>query len=115
MAATLGNGTITFGDGTSQSTAGSMLGVGQTWTNVTIGRSNNTNYLNTSGKPIMVMVSSGGNQGTHIDVYINDIVISNGTQLPVNGAGATVSFIVPNSATYRVFISNNIQLWYELR
>jgi hypothetical protein len=115
MAATLGNGTITFGDGTSQSTAGSMLGIGQTWQDIGAW-SYNTTYTNSTGKPIMLgpisynYTINSSNYGYAFNYFISDTLIS------VNSYSNTYSFqgsysikdfnmsglIVPINGTWRV-------------
>lgn len=85
-----------------------MLGVGQTWLNLTSSRLANTTYTNSTGKPIQVMINYNFGQS-------GSLVLGN-VELPmVDGdAYSFFNFIVPNGTTYRLngggFIS-----WAELR
>lgn len=86
-----------------------MLGVGQIWQNLTGSRSINTTYTNNTGKPIMVMVAG------NIDNYT--VSIGSATLSGTDGSGySNISFIVPNSTTYRVNgTATVLQGWMELR
>lgn len=88
-----------------------MLGVGQTWQNMTSSRSVGTNYTNTTGRPIMIAVTKElrGTQG-YIQVNgINVAYFHNGDD------GMTNTVIVPAGSTYRVTGISNLSLWTELR
>jgi len=90
---------------------------------MTSSRALGTTYTNTTGYPIMVSVSANGSGG-----YINAILtgLVSGLTIQTNGSNsgtaggtayASVSFIVPNGATYS---ANNgggatLSTWYELR
>lgn len=85
-----------------------MLGVGQTWQNVTSSRSVGVTYTNNTGKPIQVMINH--NFGQYGSITIG------GIELPM-ADGDTYSFfnfVVPNGSTYRI---NNgaVVVWAELR
>lgn len=92
-----------------QQATASSIGVGQTWQNVTSSRSIGSTYTNNTGKPIMVMVSGS------LDNYT--VTIGNTTLSGSDGDGYTnISFIVPNSTTYRVNGTDRLlQGWIELR
>ena len=107
MSSTLGNGNITFGDGTTQSTAYTgTIGVGQTWQAVT--RVSGTTYYNTTGKPIMVGIYSTGGIVTPIVGGVNIGMTQGGN----NNTLFTTFFIVPTSASYS---ATNITSASELR
>ena len=86
------------------------IGVGQTWQDVSGSRSQNVNYTNSTGKPIMVsiVVDSGSTDDNAI------IVDSVGVGAESGGGLVPNQFIVPNGSVYRV---NNagILAWTELR
>lgn len=92
------------------------LGVGQTWQDVSASRSgSNTAYQNTTGKPIMVSVSS-------LDTSTVTVSLSSDGSTWVSIAAATADrnhpntqqFIVPNTHYYRVN-AVTIYVWAELR
>ncbi|MEX3020749.1 hypothetical protein AB4K05_14250 [Kluyvera sp. STS39-E] len=94
---------------------GLMIGVGQTWVNVTSSRASKTTYTNDTGKPIMVVVSSYA-------VAADANFIVDGVAVALIGYNASttivrpVSAIVPAGSTYSV--SNTIgsqYMWSELR
>lgn len=85
------------------------LGVGQSWQNVTSGRSANVTYVNSTGKPIFVIITLGNDVVTNIT--IGGVVVANPRS--ANGAEEAVSFIVPSGATYSC--SQTPTMWAELR
>jgi hypothetical protein len=89
--------------------SGDPFGYG--WANGTGTRSTNQFYLNTTGKPLVVMFSSPNYANESWRIYVAGIVVRN-----VNNYGTTAgcTFIVPPGATYRVGMShNNNTCWYE--
>jgi glyoxylate carboligase len=104
------NGTngVTYNNSTTDAVAG--LGTGnQTWQDVKASRSTGTTYTNSTGRPIMVCISTTG--GANGDLVINGVYIgrcdSSGYQ--------TVSGVVPNSGTYSLNGGIGIIYWAELR
>ena len=91
------------------------IGVGQTWQNLTASRAVNTDYTNTTGRPIQLMVNCViGATGTYFRLLIN------GTQyIDYTSGGAqwisTMSCIIPNGATYRVNSNSSVAGWGEPR
>lgn len=88
-----------------------MLGVGQTWQNMTSSRSVGTTYTNTTSRPIMIAVTKQL-RGTQGYVQVNGINVAyfhNGDD------GMTNTVIVPAGSTYRVTGISNLSLWAELR
>ena len=85
------------------------IGLGQGWVDMTGSRSAGTNYTNTTGRPIMVMLTIGTDR-VH-NVYINGVLVA----VPKSAASAEecVTFIVPPGNTYRAQIAPN--MWSELR
>jgi hypothetical protein len=92
------------------------IGVGQTWTDVTASRANDTTYTNSTGKPIAVMVSSNMAQNVRMYTFIAGTqVADNGISTVYGGMGYT-SFIVPNGVTYKItMVHGSIVYWWELR
>ncbi|WP_298026797.1 hypothetical protein [uncultured Campylobacter sp.] len=94
-----------------------VLGINQTWQSVTHLRQAGVTYTNTTGRPIMVSITShcltGGSSNLIID----------GVGLCITGGGAAVQSsatgIVPNGSTYKYqsFSPGNdfLDNWHELR
>ena len=114
MSATLGNGNITFGDGTVQSTSASMLGMGQGYSDVTSSRAKSTTYTNSTGKPIFVHVSCGNAFQQSGYLYINGVLAD--FSVEDTYARNYVAGIVPDGGTYYVtFTNQSLYHWCELR
>lgn len=93
------------------------LGIGQTWQNVAASRANNTQYQNTTGKPIMVFVTGGSVSGT---TSITGYAGTTSANLVVGRSDSrdgfpSVSFIVPDQHYYKVTAGAGITYWTELR
>lgn len=90
----------------------STIGVGQTWQNMLASRIKNTNYTNSTGKPIMV--SAWLDEGdTNSKLIIDGVTVAN-----VNGDNSSVgnlSGIVPNNSVYQIETTETINGWAELR
>lgn len=98
------------------------IGVGQTWqvfARNAAGRVANTNYTNSTGKPIMVFITSVDTGGFGSSGFaIDDVIMSSaGYDDGPNYGGAFVSFIVPNGSTYKHYTTSSTQAtyWAELR
>lgn len=95
-----------------------VLGIGQTWTDVSASRSDGVTYTNTTGRPIFVSITNGAGQanpGGNLDV--------DGVKTAVNAIGSNtngslgVTCIVPDGSDY-TYTSNTgdpFDLWMELR
>ena len=82
----------------------SILGLGQTWQNVTASRVAGATYTNSTGKPIFIQVSIIGY------IQVNGVtVVSDGS----GGAYDEKSCLIPNGSTY--LVSGTIDMWQELR
>lgn len=101
-----------------------VIGVGQTWQNVTANRALGTNYTNTTGKPIFVNVVqyNGGANGVFITLTIDGVLVDRDGGWPGGGNPmyANVSGIVPNGSTYSAAAtggnaSGGLNNWSELR
>ena len=120
--ATAGSNTITLPATTGTAALTSdVIGVGQTWTNVTSSRLVGTTYTNSTGKPIFIMISSAASSATN-----NNILVINGVNLAQLGliSGSNLNTwgnfntIIPNGSTYAVTGYNNgltLSYWAELR
>ena len=94
-----------------------VLGMGQTWQDVTGSRSLNTTYTNTTGKPIYVAVSLVTTTGADtLSVIVGGVTIFTGDLGGDPNESGVFSFIVPSSATYRLTSTGNtLANWAELR
>ena len=94
----------------------SPLGVGQTWQDVTSVRVESINYMNTTGKPILINILVGGNDGdSDAKLFVDGIKVGvwhcgYGTRGTI-----TLSAIVPNNVQYRLETGSYIDAWTELR
>lgn len=102
-----------------------VIGVGQTWTDVTGSRVAGTTYTNSTGKPIMVSVAittTTTNASVNSTFTINGSIVANTTVNSSNGTSfpaivQTYSFIIPNGSTYSCTAASlpSISRWWELR
>ncbi|WP_288253754.1 hypothetical protein [uncultured Hydrogenophaga sp.] len=89
-----------------------VLGIGQSWN--TQAKAVNITYTNSTGRPIMVMVSLSTSANDNASVLVN------GVEHARFGVAAGLigffSFVVPNGATYRVnAVIAVMNVWSELR
>jgi hypothetical protein len=94
-----------------QALAMSSIGFGQTWQNVTGSRAVNTTYYNTTGRPIMAIITA--EVGSSINIVVGGVTVLN-----TNGGSIRMSytFIVPSGATYIWnSASGTLIYWAELR
>jgi len=90
-----------------------VIGINQTWQNVLASRSDNVTYTNSTGKPIMVVVSYNASSNGIDEFYVNGVKIASNV-LP-DGEDITMTFIVPDGDTYKANTSNSFRSWFELR
>lgn len=99
--------------------ADQAFGASQTYQDVTSLRSKSTTYTNTTGRPIEVSVSAtytdddGG-----LEARVGSVLVGNLKGEAPSGSGfwnATLTFTVPNLATYIVSGNPNVFAWAELR
>lgn len=95
------------------------LGWGQTWQNVTSSRALSTNYTNSTGKPIQVIVSLdfpslGGQSGSAVVDGVT-VAYSAINVVPNGGGSSSMSFIVPPGSVYSASCSATLSQWVELR
>jgi microcystin-dependent protein len=91
------------------------LGYGQTYQDVTSSRVNNTNYTNSTGKPIWVSVLTGGSpSGAQTNrLYCDGIIIAdmnNDTNFQ-----SLLTGIIPPGSVYKTVCAALISRWVELR
>jgi len=94
-----------------------LLGVGQTWQDVTGSRALSTTYTNSTGKPIMIQIQASLNAGSIYTLTINGVVINRFGAPNLNGQ-CPLSAIVPAGATYSAAVTSgagSLSLWTELR
>ena len=94
------------------------IGVGQTWQNVTASRVTGSTYVNSTGKPITVLISGGTTSSpTYLEAVVNDVVVGVGGVITTSTSIFTnISFIVPSMATYKIQITGpvSVNYWSEL-
>lgn len=89
-----------------------IIGVGQTWQNLTGSRAANTNYTNSTGRPIMVFAKSTSAQGS-ITALVNSVEVA---YAAAGGHTMGINFLVPAGAVYRVnYVAGTMSYWSELR
>lgn len=86
------------------------LGFGQSWQSVTDSRASNTNYTNSTGKPIQVNIYSVGSGG-QFNLIVDGITVA--ANNPDVSAGSTATVIVPNNSVYS--FTGSFFFWTELR
>ena len=95
-----------------------MLGVGQTWQDVTSSRFSGVTYTNNTGRPIVATVSVNDSGGfSPVTVVVGGVTIINIEDIGVRGT-IPITFVVPIGATYRFNSNPNlnpIRAWAELR
>ena len=89
-----------------------VIGIGQSWQNVTAQRAANVTYTNTTGRPIQVFIQSH-NLHQSGSFVINGIPFQFAFSTEAYLAGQNVSFIVPAGNTYSVDLP--FLMWLELR
>lgn len=101
---------------TEQWGATKLLGMTQTYQDVTSTRSSGVNYTNSTSKPIYVVVTIGSTNAADVTT-----VIVGGVTLFANDAGLIgeflpITFIVPPGLSYSVTtVNSSISRWVELR
>lgn len=93
------------------------IGWNQTWQDLTASRALATTYTNSTGRPIMVVITTEGTT-TGIALTVNGVVIQRQrSQISSGTTNASVSAIIPSGATYSAanIVSGTLSLWSELR
>lgn len=90
-----------------------IIGINQTWQDVTSNRRQNTVYTNSTGKPIFVsVVCLRASELKRLVVDGQEIDESSSSH---GNHSYGVQGIVPNGSTYKVVASQGISKWFELR
>lgn len=96
-----------------------MMGVNQTWQDVSGSRSKNVTYTNTTGKPINVAVIAGYlDLDGGLQALVGGVTVGELYGEAPSGSGywkGTLNFTVPHSSTYRIEGGSNVLRWVELR
>lgn len=90
------------------------IGVGQTWQDVSGSRVVGTTYTNTTGKPIMVSITSGIGGSNFAQLSVNGVVVSRSTSGDAGLIYAPHNIIIPSGATYS-YTGGTSLTWLELR
>ncbi|MGG7074599.1 phage tail protein [Campylobacter sp. 9BO] len=90
-----------------------ILGINQTWQNMTSQRQVGVTYTNTTGRPIQVSILMNNSSSTNsYDFQVNGVSIQKYSQT-YSGFGCT--FIIPSTSTYKITSNTTILNWFELR
>jgi hypothetical protein len=91
----------------------SSIGYGQTWQSVIGSRAAGTTYYNTTGKPIVVMVTNATVSGTQT-IVVNGVTLANMNTSTTNPVCSTT--VVPVGGSYSISLSaGSVSVWTELR
>lgn len=92
------------------------VGIGQTWQDLTASRAGDTTYTNTTGKPIMISVSTNlANATVGLNIFVDGVSVYNTVIRPSGTVQAAGSVIVPDGSTYSVTFTSGLGAWRELR
>jgi len=90
------------------------VGVGQTWQDVKSTRAFNTDYTNSTGKPIMVSAcTANSSQNVGFNVLVGGVTIY--TDPGTASVSNSCTFIVPDGVVYRINCNRTLATWAELR
>lgn len=99
----------------SDAIAATVIGVNQTWQDVSGSRTSGTSYQNTTGRPIMVVVTGGGAiDSASLQVSEDDSVWVTIGGYDTDNDAQSISIIVPDNYYYRLSAGTASQ-WVELR
>lgn len=87
-----------------------VIGIAQTWQDVSASRAVSTSYQNTTGKPIQVAITASSAGTVPIEASTDG-----STWVPIGKVNADMTFIIPNNYYYRVNGGATITYWAELR
>lgn len=94
-----------------------VLGVGQTWQDVTASRVLGTTYTNTTGKPIQVAVRASSTATASVVVTVNGVAVPSFIH-PASNTLAGQTVVIPTGATYSATLSagaGTLINWLEMR
>lgn len=93
-----------------------VLGLGQTWQDVTGSRVSGTSYTNSTGRSIMVAVTVGAPTGVgNFTVVVAGVTVVDIAYTASNTTRPFASFVVPPGAVYTTTAGSGIIRWSELR
>ena len=84
----------------SVATTSQVIGVSQTWQDVTSSRVAGTTYTNSTGKPIMVVGKLTSSASAIATITVDSVVVPGSGNAGTSGFWMTASAIVPNGSTY---------------
>lgn len=93
------------------------IGVNQTWQDVTASRAAGITYTNSTGKPIMVHVTTQSSSSSNsTSINLNGVSKSLG-DASATGLHITASVVIPHGHTYSIVLTGSaaIKSWLELR
>jgi hypothetical protein len=106
------SGNVLTSNGTTWVSGTAGLGYGQTWQNVTGSRAANTDYTNSTTKPIMVNVYRA-NSNTNGDFIVDGVTVATINPSTDPSSGQTISILVPIGSVYK--FTQSFLFWVELR
>lgn len=92
-----------------------VLGLGQTWQDMTASRAWGVVYTNSTGKPIAVAIQTASAVGHNFEVYVDGVLCGNIGS--ASGTGGLYA-VVPDGSTYNAVIAAGVpsaMTWSELR
>lgn len=96
-----------------------VLGMGQSWQDVTSSRASGVTYTNTTGRPIFVSIVQGlGGNGAIGELFVDGVLVARVEipQVAASGEKATLSAVVPAGSTYQhTDLGGGVASWAELR
>lgn len=94
-------------------TTTSAFGTAQTCQNVTSSRVSGTTYTNSTGKTIIVVITSRTDNAVNISGVVDTAVVAEAQTAKVFGGTTSISFPVPSSSRYTV--TGDFSRWVEFR
>ena len=99
--AVAGTNTITLPASTGTvATTSQIIGVSQSWSDVTSTRTAGTTYTNSTGKPIMVVGKLTSSASAIATITVDSVVVPGSGNAGNTGFWMTASAIVPNGSSY---------------
>lgn len=94
---------------------GQLLGVGQTWQDMLASRAADTDYTNSTGRTIMVSVSTTSNAtGAECKLIVDGVDVARAAVSSGVSSALNVTTLVPPGSVYR-YTSRSPSIWAELR
>lgn len=110
------SGNVLTSNGTTwTSIALGVIGINQSYVDVTGSRSVGVTYTNSTGKPILVCISTNISSSNRVTITVGGVVVIDSAFNGTGGGASTGTVIVPDSTTYSCTISGTIKSWVELR